>query len=152
MAGRGNEATQHIFLFDRLFPVLSCSSERCSTTTPARIPPSPARTRPWPSGGGTSSRLSARRTRPGGRPVTRGTARVARDSSPQRSFSRGGRPGTSDHLGATQNLYFTFGNRRVVLQRPKAIFKPGTVKAPGDESKRQMFTAFLSGTGHRRRV
>ncbi|CAF97629.1 unnamed protein product, partial [Tetraodon nigroviridis] len=125
------ERTAHFPLLPaRLLPLLSCSCGRCSTTTPARTPPSPVRTRPWPSGGGTSSRLSARRTTPGGRPVTRGTAALGRDLVPRRTAAEGGPARRRDRRGPVFTLRSAFFDRRMALQRPRALFKPERVKAP----------------------
>lgn len=136
---RGDETHSAFSFVTGCFLSSSCSSGRSSTTTPTRIPPSPARMRLWPSGGATSSRSSARRTTPGGRPVTRETAAVARDWSLRRSFTRGGRPPRQRGVFSrgSLNTFVCLCNRRVTLQRPKALFTPRGVKPPGDESDRQ---------------
>lgn len=101
-----------------------------------------ARTPHSPLKGVTSSRLSAWRMTPGGRPVTSRTATVELDSSPRRSCMKGLFPAfksldfkiLNGHTYPAFILPFFFlaYYRRVALQRPKALFQPQRVKPPGD--------------------
>lgn len=68
---------------------LSCLCELFLTMIPLRIPPSHARMQQWLLKGATSSRLSAWRTTPGGRPVTSGTETLGQGSFPHSSSMRG---------------------------------------------------------------
>lgn len=71
------------------FSFPSCLCELCSTTIPIRIRPFRARMLRWPLRGVTSSRLSAWKMTPGGRPATSRIATAEPGSSPRRSCRKG---------------------------------------------------------------